>query len=91
MESTVFKAQTLGTEINRTKSLAFLVNLDLLLAYMVLSHEQNKQRSAKMKRLFKELNPNGFKFQSERKRYFRTLKQEGSCITSPVGLTNIYT
>lgn len=56
------------------KYLALLITHDLLVVYMVLSHEQNKQRSSKMKRLFKGHSPKALKLQSERKGCLRTLK-----------------
>lgn len=62
----------LALKSTKPKYLASLVALDRGVVYMVLSHEQNKQRSLEMKRLFKGQSPNGFKLQSEGK---------GSCIT----------
>lgn len=69
----LFKAQKseLGTG---AKYLSILITHDLLVVYMVLSHEQNKQRSSMMKRLFKGHSPKAFKLQSERKGCLRTLK-----------------
>ena len=64
------KNHDLAWRSTEPKYLAFLDILDLVVVYEVLSHGQDKQRSSKMKRLFKGLNPNSFKLQSERKGCF---------------------